>query len=198
MRAGQEPVDEFLIGIGSGIGDEGVNLLGRRRDPDQIGREAADERRPVGFGGGFHPRPLKTCENEDIDPVADPAASVHRRRFGTGRWLEGPVLAVFGPGGDPPGEEGLLLGGERAIGRRRGHDDVVVGGMNPLEDRTRAGIARDDRPGGQRRLAVIQPQIGLPLVAILPVAVEAVFRKDRPDVTVEINRGFGGGRRRTG
>ena len=134
MRAGQEPVDEFLIGIGSGVGDEGVNLLGRRRDADQIGREAADEGRPVGFWGGFHARPLKTGKNEDIDPVADPATSIHGRWLRADRWLEGPVLAVLGSGGDPPGEELLLLGRERAIGRRRGHDDVGVGGMDPLED----------------------------------------------------------------
>ena len=60
------------------------------------------------------------------------------------------------------------------------------------------GIAGDDRPGGQRRVAVIEPQICLPLVAILPVAVEAVFREDRSDVAVEVNRTIGGGHGWTG
>ena len=134
MRAGKEPVDEFLVGVRSGIGDEGIDLVGRRRDPDEICREAADEGRPVGFGGGGHARPLDSGKDENIDSIADPAAVVHRRRLGAGRWLKGPVLAVLGPGGDPSGEKLLLLGGERAIGRRRGHDDVVVRGMDPLED----------------------------------------------------------------
>ena len=198
MRAGKEPVDEFFVGVRSGIGDEGVDLLGRRRDADEIGREAADEGRPVGFRGRGHARPLDTGQNKNVDRVADPAAVVHRRRLGAGRWLEGPVLAVLGPGGDPPGEKLLLLGGELPIRRRRRHDDVVVRGMDPLEDRTRAGISRDDRPGGQRRVAVIEAQISLPLVAILPVAVEAVFREDRSNVAVEVDRGLGGGQGGTG
>ena len=198
MGAGKEPVDKFLVGVRSGIGDEGVGLLGRRRDADEVGREAADEGRPVSFGGGGHARPLDSGKNENIDRVADPAAVVHRRRLGAGRRLEGPVLAVLGPGSDPLGEKLLLLGRELPIRRRRGHDDVVVRGMDPLEDGTRAGIARDDRPGGERRVAVIEPQIGLPLVAILPMAVEAVFREDRPDVTVEVDRSIGGGHGWTG
>jgi|LakMenE01Jun11ns_1017448.scaffolds.fasta_scaffold9758924_1 hypothetical protein len=40
-----------------------------------------------------------------------------------------------------------------------------------------------------RRIALIEPQIRLPFIAVLAMAVKAVLRKDRTNISVEIDRG---------
>ena len=44
VRRGEQAVDEFLVGVGRLVGEEGVDLFGRRRQAGQIERDAADER----------------------------------------------------------------------------------------------------------------------------------------------------------
>ena len=53
VRAGQEPVDQLLVGVGASVGEEGVDLLGRRREADEVEAQAADEGGPVGLGRGL-------------------------------------------------------------------------------------------------------------------------------------------------
>ena len=50
VRAGEESVDQFFIGLRIGVGNEGIDLLGRGWQADQISVEPADERGPVGLG----------------------------------------------------------------------------------------------------------------------------------------------------
>ena len=45
---GQQPVDEFLVGRGISVGNEGIHFLGRWRQARQVKREPADERAAVG------------------------------------------------------------------------------------------------------------------------------------------------------
>src|SRR5438094_248580 len=52
VRAGQEAIDEALVGIGTVVGQIVVDFLGCRRQSRQIEREAANERSLVGFGSG--------------------------------------------------------------------------------------------------------------------------------------------------
>jgi len=47
-------------------------------------------------------------------------------------------------------------------------------------------------PASIAAVPVVEPQVGLPLLAVLTVAVEAVLRQDRPDVAVEVERRFVG------
>ena len=57
VGAGEQPVDEPFVGVGGGVGQEGVDLLGRRREADQVEGEPADQGPAVGLGGRFELRP---------------------------------------------------------------------------------------------------------------------------------------------
>ena len=50
VRAGEQAVDEFLVGVGVFVGDEGFDFGGGGRQAGEVEREAADERAAVGFG----------------------------------------------------------------------------------------------------------------------------------------------------
>ena len=52
MRAREQAVDEPFVRLRVGVGDEGIDLLGRRRQPRQVDREPLDEGGPVGLGRG--------------------------------------------------------------------------------------------------------------------------------------------------
>ena len=79
---------------------------------------------------------------------------------------------------------------------RRGHDNIGIARLDPLHKAARAGVARHHGPPGQSPFPHVQPQVGLPLLGILTMAVETVFRQDRSDIAVEIDRaGVTGGSR---
>jgi hypothetical protein len=92
---------------------------------------------------------------------------------------------------DPAFEDRNLLGFERLVRPRRGHDDVRIGRRDPLPQRTLVEIAGNDRrralPDRQRAIRHIQPQIRLAVLGVEPVAGETVRREDRPDVAVELH-----------
>jgi hypothetical protein len=191
---GEESVDEPLDGVGRAIGDEGIDLLGRGRQAHEVGVEPADERGPIGLGRRREPRRLDLREHEAIDVVPHPVGLLHLGGCGALWRIECPVRLVVRPLLDPAVEQLFLVFRKPPIGVRRRHQNVGIGRVDPFEDRARAGVARHDRAGVDRRLTVVEPQIGLPLLAVLAVAIEAVFRQDRPDVAVELERlrGLGG------
>ena len=49
LRRGQEFVDQALIGVSAGVGDERLHLFRRRRQTDQVETDAPDQRGPVRF-----------------------------------------------------------------------------------------------------------------------------------------------------
>ena len=52
MGAGQQAIDQPLVGIGRAVGEEGRDLLGSRRQAEQVERQAANQGPPVGFRRG--------------------------------------------------------------------------------------------------------------------------------------------------
>ena len=188
VRAGKEAVDQFFVGLRIGVGNEGIDLLGRGWQADQISVEPADERGPVGLGRRFHSGVFQLHEHESIDIVLRPSCVLRLRWLRSHRRHEAPVRRVDGPFLDPAVEEFFLVVGEPPVGIRRRHDDVGVGRVDAFEQHARTRIARHDRAGMNRSLAVIELQVSLPLVAVLSVAIEAVLGEDRPDVAIEVER----------
>ena len=185
VRVGKHPLHEPAIGVGSRIAHEGIDLLRRRRQAGEVEGEPADERAPVGLGGG--------PEAERRQPLADHVVDrMGPRRHGRFyRGLVGPVLLVRGAFVDPASEQRLLRRSERLVRLRRRHHEFGSGGPDPLDERAAGRLAGHDGAGRHGRLAVVKPQVGLPMTGVGSMAVKTVVRQERPDVAVE-GHGRGG------
>ena len=154
--------------------------------------EPADERFPRGLRRGRQAGGLDLCKHEPVDPVPHPVGLLHIGSGRPHRRRKCPVRLVLGAFLDPAIEQLLLSIREPPVGVGRRHEHVGIGRMNPFEQRACAGIARHDRARLEGGGPVVEPQVGLPLLAVLPVAVEAVFRQNRSDIPVEVEgRGDG-------
>ena len=51
MRAGEQSIDQGFVGVRRSIVQKLLDFLGRRRQADQVEREAADQRAAIGLGG---------------------------------------------------------------------------------------------------------------------------------------------------
>ena len=98
----------------------------------------------------------------------------------------GPVLRPLGPLRDPAANQIELRRRDPLTGLRRRHPFVGIVGGHPSQ-----GFAFFRLEGDKGSLAAkfgeqtglrIQPQIGLPLLVVRPVAIEAVLRQDRANV----------------
>ena len=154
--------------------------------------EPADERFPRGLRRGRQAGGLDLCKHEPVDPVPHPVGLLHIGSGRPHRRRKCPVRLVLGAFLDPAIEQLLLSIREPPVGVGRRHEHVGIGRMNPFEQRACAGIARHDRARLKGGGPVVEPQVGLPLLAVLPVAVEAVFRQNRSDIPIEVEgRGDG-------
>ena len=126
-RRGEEPVDEPLMGVGSGVSAERRHLLRRRREAVEIDRHPADEGPSVGLRHRHEPCLRQPLVEESIDRVAWIRAGVTRQWRGDEGAKRPPVAAGGGRGrlGDAridgavahPGlEDRDLLVGELVVG----------------------------------------------------------------------------------
>ena len=196
--AGEEPVDVALERLLGRIGEEGIDLGGLRGQAGEIERDTAGKRRPIGGVNRLDPLTGKRSLDEGVDGRAG------SRRHRPNERPVGPVPLIGSTGGDPGLDLLALLRRHDLVRVRRGHDDVGIGGAEPLEEHARLRV-----PGHNRRAAVarrggsfegVEAEIGLAVGRIGPVAGEAGVGEDREDVAVEPdsrrNRGFGGMRPR--
>ena len=90
---GEEPIDDALVGAGSLVGQEGVDLFGSRREAGQIERHAPQPLAAIGFGRRKKPLDFEPGADEAVDVVSWPALIAHGRGGGAGDGPEGPVVA---------------------------------------------------------------------------------------------------------
>ena len=199
---GQQPVDEFLVGRGIGIGDEGIHFFGRRRQARQVEREPADERAAV---GDHRRREFVLGElraNEEVDGVAfgldacNRRERVHADRHGRLRdRLPGPVVEpriADGGGGRivgagpgciriDPGSDGgdLILREPLALGR---HHLFGVRRRDPPDEFALRPLPRDDRGTEvaplEHRSSRVEPQTRF--LGVGTVALHAAGGKNGP------------------
>lgn len=108
---------------------------------------------------------------------------------------------MFGVGGalfDPVFERELLFGFERAVGIGWRHQFRFIVGRDAAPEVALFRMAGDDWGDvvvlGVGGICLVEPKVGLPGFFIEAVALEAVFRKDRADVAVEVELLLGGWR----
>ena len=206
----EQPFHDLLVSVARSVGDEGSHLLRGWEEPGEIERDAAEERRPVGFRREREPFGAERREDEGIDRGA-PGCRVGRRRHG---WLddrlERPPRPIAGrqigpqrnrfrfrldgtrAGGDPALDRGELVCRHLLPSLRHlpgtDHPQKFAGARIPRhEERPMAFRVTIEKPA--------EPQIDAPLHRIFfAVAVGAIGLQNRPDITFPGRAGVGASR----
>ena len=201
---GQQAIDDLPEGVRRVVGDEGVDLLRRRRDADQVERHAADLRHPV--GGAVRRDAAFPADGfeEAVHVVA--AGDGEVRRGGLGQRPEGAELAggggnrTLGPVGrlrriderlverrpevDPLREcRDLRLRQHRGVQRHRGFVGVPDERHQPAFRRLAGHDGRAVLAAAEQRLPIDEAEPALGRVAA--VTRQAALDEDRPDGGLE-------------
>ena len=128
-----------------------------------------------------------------VDRVERPAASprLAKRKAGALGRDEGPVVLPLGTLLNPAPDQLLLAVGESTAGVGRRHDVIRVVGGDAAVNLALAWLAVDERAHAvfvTKCIGLgIEPQLGLALVGVRPVALVTVVGEDRADVAVELD-----------
>ena len=182
--AREQGIDRLLVAVGL----EGGELLGRRRQADEIEIDAAAERGGVGLRRRREPLRGKVRGDDRVDRTRAGGDSGHGRPL---REHERPMRVVLGSGGDPffkCGDlrccEGLLLVGW-------GHDRVGVVRQDAAHQFALVSLARHDRRLARLAplesiLTDIKPEIPLAALLVEAMAVATVLGEDRLHVPLVV------------
>ena len=195
-RRGKEAVDDPLEGAGGRIGQEGVHLIGRGRQADQVQRDPADQPLPARFRGRRELLQAEPLEDEGVDGV--PLHAIRSRRRRPRDRLERPVDAPAGAGVDPSAENPDLAGRERQLRLRRRHPLGSVGMRDALPQLAFRPLPRNDHVSSAEAVLRVQPKLRFARVSVGAVTLETAVREDGPHVAGEIDLirgGQGGGER---
>ncbi len=102
VRILQHSLDQLVVGRRRRVAHEGRHLFGRRRQPEQIRIQAADERATVGFGRRLQADLGEPLGHQHIDAILPGRNRRLDRRF------IGPMLLILRPLRDPALEDLLL------------------------------------------------------------------------------------------
>ena len=194
----EEAGDEFFVGVGGGVGEEGVDFLEGGREAGEVEGDAADEGFFGSFGGGGEIVFGEFGLDEVVYWISDFGfwiSDLGRLQFD---WrFEAPVFLVFGAFVDPAFEGFDLRGGEFFVGFGWGHDFVLVGGEGAVDDGAGLGVAGFDGEsavdGGVGAFGSVEAEVGLAFFGVEAVAGEAVVGEDGADVAVEVEGACGVG-----
>ena len=168
--AGEQPVDQPLVGVGRRVGDERVDLLGRGRQAGQVERDPADHSARLAAGRASSPS-LRVRQDEGVDGVRTRGIrgvggfgfttgwnAQCRRASSEGRGRRGARLArVDGPLIDPGSKSAMtgsasfgFLGG---ISRPSSWRMAWIRRLSPglAGDDRRAGVAPSEHPARESR-----------------------------------------------
>ena len=184
---GQQPIQQALVGVGSLVGDESIDLVRRRWKSGEIQERPPCEDGSGRGGVGFQAAVAKGVEDESVQVPNRPGVVVEHRRVDRAGRFERPVRLVSSALGDPATEERHLFGAEPFLPSLRGRHHVVgIVGGDPIDQQRALGMSRHDRRGASNgprgRLEVVESKAGLSGRGIGAVAGEASVREDRPDV----------------
>ncbi len=137
---------------------------------------------------------FQTSQNEIVDRIFRPipiANFGNRRTLGRG---PGPVRRPARALIDPLFEQGDLFRLQLFASLGRRHAVLRVGGRDLLDQFAFGGFAGNDGTAaapqlGEGAFLGIQPQLGLALTGVRTMTRETVFRQERQNLPIEINRG---------
>ena len=183
-RRGEQAVDLALVGVRPVVGEEGVQLLGRRLEAGQVVRQAAQQGLAVGLRRRLEALGGVARGEEAVDWAARPFGACVRHLGALGR-DERPVLLPRRAGGDPALEGRDLLQVERLVEVGRRHDVAGILAADPADELARVRVAGDEHR--ERLLLHVEAHIRLALGLVGTVARVAVVGEDRPDVAREVD-----------
>jgi hypothetical protein len=193
VRRFEHPFDQLFVGIGTGVADEHVDLIGSRRQSRQIEREPPDQRDAIRLRRRLQPGRLQPGENEPVDLIAGESRLHDRGDRRPDRLDEGPVSLPLRPLFDPLLQDGDVARRELPPRIDRRHLVVRISRRHPLDELALTGLGGDNRrllrPLAEQPGFGVQPQFGLALVGVGAVAGVTVLGQDRPDIAVEFNDG---------
>src|SRR5260370_41962321 len=106
-------------------------------------RNASNQNRPPGFGGGSESSAIEPCQNERIDRVSNPRRSAHLWKLGPFRGNERPVLLPLGSLRHPIANQADLPIAQGNAGINRRHARRLVLGRDAPDELALLGIAGD-------------------------------------------------------
>ena len=197
-RAGEEFVHELLVSVGGLVGEELVQLEGRRGEAREVEVNATRKRGAIGGGGGLELGGGELLEDEGVYRIADcrlpiadwgdggfphrherPPLFVFVRDFPAPHDLL-PALRHWRTEFHPFLERGDLVGAELLVLRR--HLEVRVGVADGFDEQAFLHVARHDGGAGVAALedggGGIQREAALELLRLMAVALEARARED--------------------
>ena len=147
MRRSQQPVHLAFPGIGALVIHKGLHFCRCGRQAGEVETEAAQQGPAVGFRRRRQSLFFLLGPDESVDVVFRPRGILHRGRGGADQWSIGPVGFIDRAFRHPAAEGFLLLRGEGFVLLGRGHQFVLIGGKNALQDFAFIGLAGDDGQG---------------------------------------------------
>ena len=192
-RRRNQSIDQALVGAWRRVDGERLDLGRRRRQAGEIKRGTSDEGAPGSDRRRCELPGAKPVQDEMVDRVERPAASprLAKRKAGALGRDEGPVVLPLGTLLNPAPDQLLLAVGESTAGVGRRHDVIRVVGGDAAVNLALAWLAVDERAHAvfvTKCIGLgIEPQLGLALVGVRPVALVTVVGEDRADVAVELD-----------
>ncbi len=200
VRRGQQAIDEPFVGVGRLVGQKRVDSSGFGRQPQQIERQAADQRPLVRIGREGELFRFERGAEQRVDRRADAIGRRERGHRRTMDWSEAPERTIVARDLGGRVQLGRLLLGRDRSAPDPALDDgdlgrgqfLIAGGhfarLDPVEQVTLIGMA--GRNGWSRFASLghqpAQPQIEAALADVLAaVTVETVGAEDWADVPLE-------------
>ena len=194
----QQAVHLFFVSPRTRVLQEGIDLVDRRRQADEIQAQAPQQSGLAGDGGRLQLLLFELGQNKTVDRGASPGDVLHRGKWGADRGHKGPVFFDTGGGGagrigprsallNPALQRVDLFGRQRLTAHR--HARLLADAGDALVKRTGAGLARQDHlaglPAGQCQRFRVQPQTGL--LSLFAVAAITALHENGLDIADEVD-----------
>ena len=192
-RRREQRVHPAFEGVGRVVGEEGVDLLGRRRQSRQGEGGAAEELGALRGRGRPESGGFDAGEDEAVQRVLRPGRVLDRRHGVGARRSEAPVRFILRALLHPAGQDVFFGGGQRPVELRRRHHVFRVFRADAFDHLALLEVAGDHGAFAaleflRRAFRFVETQAGLAaFVRIRAVAAVATVGQQRPYVAVEVD-----------
>ena len=188
----EQSCDATFVFLLRRVRSERIRILGRRRQPGDRERSAAQQLCGLCARRRREPARFEVLEHVRVERIDGPRRIADHWRELLLRRDEGPMRRVFATARHPRAQRRLLGLGQRPLVLGRRHHLVVIVREDATHQFACIDIERHDRarPGLHLRHSTfceIEPQARLARALVRPVARKAAIREDRPHIAREVD-----------